>query len=114
MALAYEHFKTLLKLKTELKSINFFTKNQTRFLIWLLAVTTFKEDIDKNFSYYYTNIPNHISSQININNQIDMAIESGFLEKKHSEIDKRSSIVIPTKQTVEDYNVYRDLIKKCL
>ncbi len=114
MALAYEHFKTLLKLKTELKSINFFTKNQTRFLIWLLAVTKFNEDIDKNFSYYYSNIPNHISSHININNQIDLAIENCFLEKQNSVTDKRSIIVKASEKTLEEYNTYRELIKKCL
>ena len=114
MALAYEHFKTLLELKTELKSINFFTTNQTRFLIWLLAVTKFDDDIDKNFSYYYNNIPNHISSQININNQIDLAVENGFLEKQNSTSDKRSIIVKATKKTLEEYNTYRELIKKCL
>jgi hypothetical protein len=86
-----QHIKKITK-HTEL---DFFFRNQTRYLILLLACVdyTSEKKIIKNFKYYYNNIPSKISSQININNQIDLAIAKGYLIKKKSIFDKRATIV---------------------
>lgn len=86
-----QHIKKITK-HTEL---DFFFRNQTRYLILLLACVdyTSEKKIIKNFKYYYNNIPSKISSQININNQIDLAIAKGYLIKKKSTFDKRATVI---------------------
>ena len=86
-----KHLKNLHKYP----ELEFFFKTQTRYLILLLACVDYESEkkIIKNFKYYYNNIPSKISSQININNQIDLAIASGYLIKKKSIFDKRATVV---------------------
>lgn len=113
MSLAYKilnHYKK----NSENKVVNFFLKNQTRFHIWLLSVARFDNATIKNFSFYYKNIPTHISSQININNHIDIAIEEGYLVKKKSDIDKRSTIITSTKLTDDAFNIFFKDLKSLL
>ena len=85
------HTKTL----TKYPSLEFFFKSQTRILILLLACSDYESEnkLIKNFKYYYNNIPSKVSSQININNQIDLAIANGYLIKKKSVFDKRATII---------------------
>ena len=111
MSFAFNIFNKILNCKSKYKSVDFFTKNETRILIWLLSVTRFDEKIIKNFSFYYKNIPLKISSQINVNNQIDLALENNFLEKKKSDIDKRSIIITATEKTVKEFNIFVNDIK---
>jgi len=87
----YQHLKKIRKFP----ELDFFFKNQTRYLILLLACVdyTSEKKIIKNFKYYYNNIPSKISSQININNQIDLAIAKGYLIKKKSLFDKRATVI---------------------
>lgn len=88
------------------KILNFFFKNQTRYLVLLLALNDYNGErkIIKNFKYYYSNIPSFVSSQININHQIDQAIECGFLIKKKSIHDKRSIIITVTEETKKEFD----------
>jgi len=88
-------FNQHIKKITKYTELDFFFRNQTRYLILLLACVdyTSEKKIIKNFKYYYNNIPSKISSQININNQIDLAIAKGYLIKKKSIFDKRATIV---------------------
>ena len=88
-------FNNHIKKITKYTELDFFFRNQTRYLILLLACVdyTSEKKIIKNFKYYYNNIPSKISSQININNQIDLAIAKGYLIKKKSIFDKRATIV---------------------
>lgn len=107
MSLSYKLLKTYNSLLINHKTISFFTKNQTRYFIWLLSVTRFDEPVIKNFNFFYKNIPDSISSKVNINNQIDLALENNFLEKKKSDIDKRSTIITATKITMDEFEIYR-------
>jgi len=88
-------FNNHIKKITKYTELDFFFRNQTRYLILLLACVdyTSEKKIIKNFKYYYNNIPSKISSQININNQIDLAIAKGYLIKKKSIFDKRATII---------------------
>ena len=88
-------FNQHIKKITKYTELDFFFRNQTRYLILLLACVDYNSEkkIIKNFKYYYNNIPSKISSQININNQIDLAIAKGYLIKKKSIFDKRATIV---------------------
>lgn len=101
-------FKAHLEATKKSKIIDFFFKNQTRYLILLLALDDLdgEKNIIKNFNYYYKNIPSKISSQININHQIDLAIAEGYLIKKKSTIDKRSTIVTATPSTKDEFDKY--------
>lgn len=103
MTIAYRVFKNHIKSRNKSKIVKFFLKNETRYLIWLLSSTRFENNTIKNFNFYYKNIPVDISSQININNQIDLALEEGFLIKKKSDIDKRSMIITSSEQTKKDF-----------
>ena len=88
-------FNNHIKKITKYTELDFFFRNQTRYLILLLACVdyTSEKKIIKNFKYYYNNIPSKISSQININNQIDLAIAKGYLIKKKSTFDKRATVI---------------------
>ena len=88
-------FNKHIKKITKYTELDFFFRNQTRYLILLLACVDYASEkkIIKNFKYYYNNIPSKISSQININNQIDLAIAKGYLIKKKSLFDKRATII---------------------
>ena len=88
-------FNKHIKKITKYTELDFFFRNQTRYLILLLACVdyTSEKKIIKNFKYYYNNIPSKISSQININNQIDLAIAKGYLIKKQSIFDKRATVI---------------------
>ena len=99
-------FDNYVKIVSKSKILSFFFKNQTRYLILLLSLNDYtgEKKIIKNFKYYYTNIPTFVSSQININHQIDQAIESGFLIKKKSNYDKRSIIVTVTEETKKEFD----------
>lgn len=103
MTIPYKIFKNHIKFRNKSKIVKFFLKNETRYLIWLLSSTRFENNTVKNFNFYYKNIPLDISSQININNQIDLALEEGFLIKKKSDIDKRSMIITSSEQTKKDF-----------
>jgi len=99
-----KHLKNLHKYP----ELEFFFKTQTRYLILLLACVDYESEnkLIKNFKYYYNNIPSKISSQININNQIDLAIESGYLIKKKSIFDKRATIITVKKNIKETLDKY--------
>ena len=88
-------FNKHIKKITKYTELDFFFRNQTRYLILLLACVDYASEkkIIKNFKYYYNNIPSKISSQININNQIDLAIAKGYLIKKKSIFDKRATVI---------------------
>ena len=88
-------FNQHIKKITKYTELDFFFRNQTRYLILLLACVDYASEkkIIKNFKYYYNNIPSKISSQININNQIDLAIARGYLIKKQSIFDKRATVI---------------------
>ena len=88
-------FNQHIKKITKYTELDFFFRNQTRYLILLLACVDYASEkkIIKNFKYYYNNIPSKISSQININNQIDLAIAKGYLIKKKSIFDKRATVI---------------------
>ena len=99
-----KHLKSLQKYP----ELEFFFKTQTRYLILLLACVDYESEnkLIKNFKYYYNNIPSKISSQININNQIDLAISSGYLIKKKSIFDKRATIITVKKNIKEILDKY--------
>lgn len=113
MSLAFKIFTNLIDLRKN-NIIKFFLKNDCRICIWILSVTRFEENIIKNFEFYYKNIPNDISSKININNQIDLAISKGYIEKKKSDIDKRSTIVTASDESVYQFNMLLKNLKKNL
>ena len=81
-----QHLKKIRKFP----ELDFFFKNQTRYLILILACVDYNSEkkIVKNFKYYYNNIQSKTSSQININNQIDLAIAKGYLIKKNHFLTK--------------------------
>ena len=109
MAVNYkEIFNKHLKNLQKYPELEFFFKTQTRYLILLLACVDYESEnkLIKNFKYYYNNIPSKISSQININNQIDLAIASGFLIKKKSIFDKRATIITVKKNIKEILDKY--------
>lgn len=99
-------FDNYVKTVSKSKILNFFFKNQTRYLILLLALNDFtgEKKIIKNFKYYYTNIPTFVSSQININIQIDLAIEAEYLIKKKSIYDKRSTIITVSEEVKKEFD----------
>ena len=101
-------FNQHIKKITKYTELDFFFRNQTRYLILLLACVdyTSEKKIIKNFKYYYNNIPSKISSQININNQIDLAIAKGYLIKKKSIFDKRATIITVKKNIKEILDKY--------
>lgn len=111
MSKAFDLFKNLNDLMLKYESVNFFLRNHTRFNIWVLSVTRFEEPIIKNFSFYYKNINTDISSQININNQIDLACSKKLLDKKQSDIDKRSTIITATDRTIKEFEIYSKIFK---
>lgn len=107
------HFN-LLNLFKDLKkneTIGFFTKSETRFFIWLLSLARFNDKTIKNFNYYYKNIPINTSSQININNQIDLGISKKFLTKKKSDFDKRSFIVTSNEQSEKAFEIFLEFLR---
>lgn len=114
MSLSYKIFNDYKSFCEKNDIAKFFLKNQTRYMIWLLSVTRFENPIIKNFSFYYKNIPLEISSQININNQIDLALQMKYLEKKKSDIDKRSIIITSTKESDDVFEIYFKNIYKIL
>lgn len=99
-------FDNYIKIISKSKILNFFFKNQTRYLILLLALHDYNGEkrIIKNFKYYYNNIPSFASSQININHQIDHAVELGYLIKKKSTYDKRSIIITVSEDTKKEFD----------
>jgi hypothetical protein len=113
MSLSFKIFANFLDLRKN-NIIKFFFKNECRISILLLSVTRFEENIIKNFEFYYKNIPDDISSKININTQIDLAIAKGYLAKKKSNIDKRSTIITASDETVDQFNKLIKIIKKNL
>ena len=107
------HYNLLNLIKNIKKNeiISFFTKSETRFFIWLLSLARFNDNTIKNFSYYYKNIPINTSSQININNQIDLGISKKFLIKKKSDIDKRSFIITSNEQSEKAFQIYLEFLR---
>jgi hypothetical protein len=110
------HIKNLKKFP----ALEFFFKSQTRILILLLACSDYESDkkLIKNFKYYYNNIPNKVSSQINVNNQIDLAIANGYLIKKKSIFDKRATIITVNNDIkkildkyLKDLKIIKEIIK---
>ena len=99
-------FDSYVKIISKSKIINFFFKNQTRYLILLLALNDYsgEKKIIKNFKYYYNNIPSFVSSQINVNHQIDYGVELGYLIKKKSIYDKRSIIITVSEDTKKEFD----------
>lgn len=99
-------FDNYVKIISKSKLLNFFFKNQTRYLILLLALNDYygEKKLIKNFKYYYNNIPSFVSSQININHQIDYGVELGFLIKKKSTYDKRSIIITVSEDTKKEFD----------
>ena len=99
-------FDNYVKIISKSKLLNFFFKNQTRYLILLLALNDYngEKKLIKNFKYYYNNIPSFVLSQININHQIDYGIELGYLIKKKSTYDKRSMIVTVSEDTKKEFD----------
>lgn len=114
MSLALSIFNHHINSSNNNRCLKFFLKNETRYLIWILSVTRFDNPIIKNFAFYYKNIPPTVSSHININNQIDLALQENFLINKKSDIDKRSMIITATDETVEVFNDYFKKLKKIL
>ena len=113
MSLAFKIFTDLIDLRKN-NVFKFFLKNECRIFIWLLSVTRFEENIIKNFEFYYKNIPDDVSSKININIQIDLGIAKGYLYKKKSNIDKRSMIITASEESVDQFNILLKILKKSL
>ena len=89
-----------------LKMINFFQTDLTKYKILLMVMMGHYKDQKKTIEKIIDNLPSAISSRAHKLNCITEASARGYLIKEHSKTDLRKKNLIPSNDLVKEFEEY--------
>ena len=89
-----------------LKLINFFQSDLTKYKILLMAMKSYYENKDQTIEKIIDNLPKDISSRAHQLNCITDATAKGYLIKEVSKSDMRKKYLKPSKNLITEFEEY--------
>lgn len=100
-----------LKKINEFESVNFFRHDLVHYWIWILVLETNYSNIFYNLEDIIQIIPSKLSSRVSIFRIVDNAVKKKYLIKEKNNLDKRKFNIIPTQQTIKEFEGWVKIYK---
>ena len=97
-------FTEFIKNNEKYKTLSYFRRTPSSWLIMLKIMENFYADIDIHVEELIKEIPNKIASRLSIFSIIDNATKKGFLNKVDSNVDKRKKAIKPSEKFIKEYS----------
>ena len=112
------YLKLIQNLKKDLKerlndfeTVKFFRKDIVSYWIWFLVLEKYYNNNNNNIESIIQNIPSELGSRPTLFKVIDTAVHKKYFIKELDKKDKRKFNLIPSKQTIEEFEEWAKIFK---